>query len=111
MSLGTPLKTALHSPFQSALVFPIAKPALNLVLTIRNPLSISVIEHGVVAREYAEGDFWGELALVFDHPRPATVRVFSAFAEVYVLSRQDFVRLVGNMTDVLGRNVTLHQFP
>ncbi|CAD7949021.1 unnamed protein product [Amoebophrya sp. A120] len=73
--------------------------------------SLSVIENGVETTTYTIGDYWGELALVFDHPRPATVKVLSETASCYCLSRENFNALIGPMPLVLARNLVLQEFP
>lgn len=49
-------------------------------------------DHGVIAR-LGEGAFFGEMALISDKPRNATVRAAS-FCDIYVLQRQSFERVV-----------------
>lgn len=54
---------------------------------------LEVVKDGDVVRELGPGDAFGELALLLDQPRAATVRTRTA-ARVYRLDREGFDRLV-----------------
>eukprot|EP01135_Chromosphaera_perkinsii_P009363 Nk52_evm39s1737 gene=Nk52_evmTU39s1737 len=52
-----------------------------------------------------EGGYFGEVALLLDEPRGATVRVTSDVAKCLALNRAAFVRLLGPVRDILARNM------
>lgn len=52
---------------------------------------------GRIVRELAEGDGFGEIALLQGGTRTATITVASADAEVLVMRRPDFARMLANM--------------
>ena len=56
-------------------------------------------EHGAVLRHLRDGDFFGEVALVRDGPRTATVRAL-AVSDLYVLDRALFDRVVAHYPEV-----------
>ncbi|CAG8493921.1 15711_t:CDS:2, partial [Acaulospora colombiana] len=69
-------------------------------------VSVSKIsEHGVkqCLPEICEGGYFGELALLEDQPRRATV-VAQGHVRVAALKRDAFVRLLGPVMDILNRN-------
>merc|ERR1712154_228949 len=53
--------------------------------------------------QYTENDYFGELALLKDEPRAATIKATSAL-KVAWLDRGSFTRLLGSLTTVLERN-------
>lgn len=56
-----------------------------------------------IVYEYQEGDYFGELALLHDQPRQASVKVIER-AQVAKIDRDSFKRLLGNLEDILKRN-------
>jgi len=58
--------------------------------------------------EYKRGDYFGELALMFDAVRAATVIAKSDCKIVY-LDKSSFVRLLGNIEEILKRNIALYK--
>jgi cAMP-dependent protein kinase regulator len=65
---------------------------------------VSKAQDGEVAR-LGPGRFFGEVALLFDKPRAATVTVASAHARLVSLSRTNFVSYLGPLEEKLRRNV------
>ncbi|CEL97648.1 unnamed protein product [Vitrella brassicaformis CCMP3155] len=61
----------------------------------------------VKVKEYSRGDYFGELALIADKPRAATVRATSD-CSCLSINREDFVRLLGPIQDILQRNADLY---
>eukprot|EP00928_Gymnodinium_smaydae_P040262 TRINITY_DN27329_c0_g1_i1.p1 TRINITY_DN27329_c0_g1~~TRINITY_DN27329_c0_g1_i1.p1 ORF type:complete len:446 (+),score=98.38 TRINITY_DN27329_c0_g1_i1:117-1340(+) len=61
--------------------------------------------NGSVARvkDYAVGDYFGELALLRSQPRAASVIVTSAEAKVLSMDRKSFSTMLGPLADVLRR--------
>ena len=59
-------------------------------------------------KTYGPGDFFGELALMSDQPRAASV-VANGELKCAKLGRQAFTRLVGACSDILARNQDLYE--
>jgi len=53
--------------------------------------------------QYGSGDYFGELALLKNQPRAASVKVKSDVARVLSLDRKSFVKMLGPVQDVLKR--------
>eukprot|EP00747_Dinoflagellata_sp_TGD_P103114 gnl/TRDRNA2_/TRDRNA2_168865_c1_seq2.p1 gnl/TRDRNA2_/TRDRNA2_168865_c1~~gnl/TRDRNA2_/TRDRNA2_168865_c1_seq2.p1 ORF type:complete len:426 (+),score=121.02 gnl/TRDRNA2_/TRDRNA2_168865_c1_seq2:73-1350(+) len=53
--------------------------------------------------DYKPGDYFGELALLKNQPRAASVIVESAEAKVLALSRNSFTKMLGPLQDILGK--------
>jgi len=53
--------------------------------------------------KYSPGDYFGELALLKNQPRAATVQVSSEGAKVLSLDRKSFVKMLGPVQDILKR--------
>eukprot|EP01051_Picozoa_sp_SAG22_P019411 SAG22_NODE_3572_length_1636_cov_1.163956_1_plen_431_part_00 len=60
-----------------------------------------------VVKEYAVGDFFGELALLTDQPRAASVKAKGP-VKCVMIGRKPFTRLVGQCDDILQRNQELY---
>jgi len=59
--------------------------------------------------EYKENDYFGELALLHETPRAASIRVTSDYCLVGVIDRFAFKRLLGPLEDMLKRNVNMYK--
>ncbi len=55
----------------------------------------------------SSGDFFGEIALLSGKPRQATVRAVGEVT-VLVIGRDAFVRLCGNLFEILRRNMSTY---
>ena len=62
-----------------------------------------------VVFEYKENDYFGELALINNEKRKATIRVSSDKLVVATLDAQSFRRLLGPIGDILKRNSSKYQ--
>lgn len=60
----------------------------------------SALKDGAVVREYLTTDYFGELALLRDHPRAADVRA-DTVCKCFVLDRATFRRLLGPLDEIL----------
>ncbi|GLJ29416.1 hypothetical protein SUGI_0579950 [Cryptomeria japonica] len=58
--------------------------------------------------EYSRGDYFGELALLNDQPRAATVTSVTQ-CKCISIDRDSFKRLLGKVEDILNRNKNLYQ--
>merc|ERR1711862_912443 len=54
--------------------------------------------------DYKQGDYFGELALLKNQPRAASVIVESDTAKVLSLTRQSFNKMLGPLQEMLKRN-------
>jgi len=55
--------------------------------------------------DYKAGDYFGELALLKNQPRAASVIVESSSAKVLSMSRLSFTKMLGPLTDMLSKSV------
>uniref|UniRef100_A0A7S2CR63 cGMP-dependent protein kinase n=2 Tax=Alexandrium andersonii TaxID=327968 RepID=A0A7S2CR63_9DINO len=75
---------------------------------------VSVIQDGneintlVGSMEDKKAPFFGEMALLNDEPRTATVKVVSSVAKVLVLDRESFDMLLGPLEDLIKESQTEH---
>mmetsp|Transcript_31440 Transcript_31440/g.27801 ORF Transcript_31440/g.27801 Transcript_31440/m.27801 type:complete len:86 (+) Transcript_31440:1031-1288(+) len=58
----------------------------------------------VPVKDYKEGDYFGEVSLLKDQPRAASVRATSDMGALY-LDRTMFNRILGPLKDILKRNM------
>ena len=56
-------------------------------------------------KKYSKGDYFGELALLNNTPRAASVVASSGTVKVLNLDRKTFMRLVGSLDSILKRNI------
>ncbi|SBO21151.1 CAMP-dependent protein kinase regulatory subunit, putative [Plasmodium knowlesi strain H] len=66
--------------------------------------SALAIKDKTVIKTYSKGDYFGELALLKNQPRAATVKAKDSCQVVY-LDRKSFKRLLGPIEEILHRNV------
>jgi cAMP-dependent protein kinase regulator len=59
--------------------------------------------------DYKAGDYFGELALLKDEPRAASVRITSDSAKLLVLDRRSFKRLLGPLQDLLKKTASQYK--
>ncbi|GAW83607.1 CAMP-dependent protein kinase regulatory subunit [Plasmodium gonderi] len=62
------------------------------------------LKNNTVIKTYNKGDYFGELALLKNQPRAATVKAKNTCQVVY-LDRKSFKRLLGPIEEILHRNV------
>jgi len=65
--------------------------------------SLSAQKNGAQVMEYAIGDYFGELALLKNQPRAASVVVTSENAKVLSLDRKSFNKMLGPLEGILTR--------
>lgn len=56
-----------------------------------------------IVYQYKEGDYFGELALLHDQPRQASIKALGK-VQVARIERDTFKRLLGSLEDILKRN-------
>jgi cAMP-dependent protein kinase regulator len=56
-------------------------------------------------KDYKDGDYFGERALLTNENRAANVVVTSNECVVLSLERETFIRLLGSLQDILKRNM------
>ena len=56
-------------------------------------------------KEYNEGEYFGERALIKGEPRAANIIVKSPLVKVICLDKNSFRRLLGPIEDILKRNM------
>lgn len=62
------------------------------------------VKDGKIIKEYSPGDYFGELALLRDKPRAATVRIKEGPAVCLSLEREAFNRLLGPLEEIMNEN-------
>ena len=62
-----------------------------------------------IVYRYKANDYFGELALLRDEPRAATVRAVSATLRLCSIDREVFKRLLGPLEDLLKRNTARYE--
>ena len=62
-----------------------------------------------VVYEFKEYDYFGELALLKNEPRAASIIVTSEFCEVAYIDRASFKRLLGPLEEILKRNTERYE--
>jgi len=67
--------------------------------------SLYAMKDGARVMDYKSGSYFGELALLKNQPRAASVIVESESAKVLSMSRQSFTKMLGPLTDILAKNV------
>jgi cAMP-dependent protein kinase regulator len=63
----------------------------------------------LIVFEYKENDYFGELSLLHETPRAASIKVTSDYILVSVIDRFAFKRLLGPLEDMLKRNTEKYQ--
>merc|ERR1711907_308453 len=61
-----------------------------------------------IVMNYKSGDYFGELALLKNQPRAASVQVTSDTAKVLSMSRSAFNKMLGSLQTILARQVAIY---
>jgi cAMP-dependent protein kinase regulator len=69
--------------------------------------TVNVFKDEILVARLHAGDYFGEMALMFDQPRAATVKA-SGDVKTVRLDRQSFKRLLGSCEDLLKRNMSVY---
>lgn len=69
----------------------------------RVPTAINLDEDPVAVYNYKEGDYFGEIALVRNIPRQASVKALT-YTKIVSIERSAFKRVLGPIEDILKRN-------
>jgi len=64
---------------------------------------LAAIKSNDIVKDYRSGDYFGELALLNNEPRKASVVVTSATAKVLSLDRKSFTKMLGPLQELLRR--------
>jgi len=67
--------------------------------------TLYAMKDGTRVMDYKQGDYFGELALLKNQPRAASVIVESKNAKVLSMTRLSFSKMLGPLTDILQKNV------
>jgi len=76
---------------------------LILAGTVRCEQKLSPSEPSALVTTFQAGDWFGEIALITDRPRAASIVADSAKVECLAIPREPFVRVFGPLTDMLKR--------
>jgi len=98
------LRKVLDDVYEAQPADPIRDLAERLSTT--NLQSAKFVQQHVLALK--EGEFFGEIALLTEKPRQATVKA-SAKTTCMVIARDAFTRLCGNLVEILKRNMERYQ--
>jgi len=66
-------------------------------------------KNGAKVMDYKAGDYFGELALLKNQPRAASVIVTSDTCKVLSMSRQAFIKMLGPLQDLLSNRVNSYK--
>mmetsp|Transcript_21181 Transcript_21181/g.39396 ORF Transcript_21181/g.39396 Transcript_21181/m.39396 type:complete len:389 (-) Transcript_21181:85-1251(-) len=72
--------------------------------------AVQCLKDGEPVLSLKDGDYFGEIALLYDMSRQATVVVESETASVLAIDRKTFQRLMGPLGEILRRNPLHQQF-
>jgi len=67
--------------------------------------SLYAMKDGNRVMDYKAGDYFGELALLKNQPRAASIYVESPSAKVLCMSRTSFTKMLGPLQEILQKNV------
>lgn len=77
----------------------------NVFYIVLEGEAVATNKEGVSLKSYKAGDYFGEIALLKNMPRAASVSATSAELRVLGLERSCFKRLIGPLEDILKRNM------
>ncbi|KAF4740730.1 hypothetical protein FOZ62_009546 [Perkinsus olseni] len=66
-------------------------------------------KNGSRVMEYSPGSYFGELALIKNEPRAATVKAGGSGAKLLALDRRSFKRLLGSVEEMLRKQADEYQ--
>ena len=59
--------------------------------------------------DYKEGDYFGELSLLKDLPRQATIKTTSEYVKLATINNASFRRVLGSLKEILERNADRYE--
>lgn len=77
----------------------------NIFYIVLDGEAVATNKEGVSLKSYKAGDYFGEIALLKNVPRAASVSATSVYLRVLGLERSCFKRLIGPLEDILKRNM------